>query len=141
MVNTALYLAMPRGYEFHHIGYATHSVKKEKDIFSFLGYSQEGDGFIDHAQGVSGCFLIGPGPRLELLENLTSSTTLSPWLTSGIKIYHFAYLVDNIIDAIDWSLTQKAKVVSAPTPSIAFQGKKICFVMFRNGLMLEYIDR
>lgn len=131
---------LPVGYNFHHIGYATTSIERERAVFEFIGYRAEGSIFTDLEQGVKGCFLVGSGPRLELLENLPGATTLTPWLNAGIKMYHFAYQVDDIDAAIEWARAQRAKVIVRPIPAIAFGGSRISFVMFRNGLMLEFIE-
>ena len=132
---------LPAGYEFHHIGYATASVERERSLFEFLGYRIEGEPFTDELQGVSGCFICGPGPRIELLENLPGKDTLTPWLNAGVKMYHFAYWVGDIGKAIDWARSQRAKVIVQPVPAAAFGGRSIAFVMFRNGLMLEFINK
>ena len=132
---------LPRGYDFHHVGYATTSLVRERDFFAFLGYRQEGHSFSDQVQGVAGCFLTGPGPRIELLENLPGGETLTPWLNAGIKIYHFAFLVEDLGGALKWAKTQRARVTVAPVPAVAFSGRHISFVIFRNGLMLEFIER
>lgn len=131
---------LPKGYEFHHIGCATACIDRERRLFEFLGYQIEGEPFSDTLQGVSGCFLTGPGPRIELLENLSGSDTLTPWINAGVKMYHFAYWVDDVCNAIDWARSQRAKVIVRPVPAIAFGGRHISFVMFRNGLMLEFIQ-
>jgi methylmalonyl-CoA/ethylmalonyl-CoA epimerase len=131
---------LPDGYEFHHIGYATKSLAREIDMFAFLGYHQEGELFEDPVQGVTGCFLVGNGPRIELLENLQGSSTLTPWQNAGIKMYHFAYMVANLEEALDWALKQRARITVKPVPAVAFGGRRISFVMFRNGLMLEFIE-
>lgn len=131
---------IPSGYQFHHLGYATKSINSERSLFEFLGYRLEGDVFTDQQQGVMGCFLVGAGPRIELLENIVGSDTLTPLLSAGIKIYHLAYLVDDVQDAIEWARRQRAKVLVAPVPAQAFGGRPICFVMFRNGLLFEFIE-
>ena len=132
--------ALPKGYEFHHVGYATTSIGRERSLFEFLGYQIEGELFSDARQGISGCFLVGPGPRIEVLENLPGADTLTPWINAGVKMYHFAYRVDDISHAIDWARSQRAKVIVQPVPATAFGGRLISFVMFRNGLMLEFIQ-
>lgn len=132
---------LPRGYEFHHAGYATASLAREREFFAFLGYEQEGESFADPVQGIAGCFMVGPGPRVELLENLPTAQTLTPWLNAGIRIYHFAYLVREIEEALIWARSQRARVTMMPVPAVAFDGRRICFVMFRNGLMIEFIER
>lgn len=132
---------LPAGYDFHHIGYATTSIDREQGLLEFLGYRQESKSFVDLVQGISGCFLIGLGPRIELLENLPESQTLTPWLNAGIKMYHLAYWVDSIDTTIEWVRSQRAKVIVQPVSAIAFGGRRISFVMFRNGLMLEFIEK
>lgn len=134
-------LDLPAGYEFHHIGYATASLDRELSFFNFLGYRQEGERFADATQGISGCFMTGPGPRIELLENLPDSQTLTPWLNAGIKMYHFAYLVEDMEAALAWARSQRAKVTVPPVAAVAFGGRYIAFVIFRSGLMVEFIER
>jgi methylmalonyl-CoA/ethylmalonyl-CoA epimerase len=132
---------MPDGYAFHHIGYATTSIERERSLFMFLGYMPEGEPFADPAQGVAGCFMTGHGPRIELLENLPGEHTLTPWLDAGVRMYHLGYEVDNVIAAIEWARQQRAKVVTPPVPAVAFGGRRIAFVIFRHGLLLEFIER
>ena len=133
-------VTLPAGHEFHHIGYATPSIGKERNFFEAMGYCQEGAGFEDSCQGVAGCFLTGPGPRLELLENLPGRDTLTPWLNAGIRMYHFAYLVPDMEGALAWARSQRARVTVQPVPAVAFGGRLISFVMLRNGMMLEFIE-
>lgn len=131
---------LPDGYAFHHVGYATASLARERAFFESAGYRAEGEVFSDPVQGIVGCFLTGPGPRIELLENLPGSDTLRPWLDAGIKIYHFAYWVDDIDAALVWARSQRGKVTVPPVPAVAFGGRRISFVMFRTGFMLEFIE-
>ncbi|BCS55003.1 VOC family protein [Geobacter sp. SVR] len=131
---------LPEGYEFHHVGYATGSIERERQFFEYMGYHQEGELFVDPVQGISGCFLVGPGPRVELLENLPGSVTLTPWIDAGIKMYHFAYLVEDIDSAINWARAKRAKMIVEPVPAVAFGLCRISFVMFPNRMMLEFIE-
>lgn len=129
------------GQEFHHVGYATASIERELPIFGLLGYSAEGEAFTDPTQGVRGLFLAGPGPRIELLESLSDSTTLAPWLANGVRMYHLAYTVPDIDAAVAWARSQRARVTVEPVAAVAFAGRRISFVMFRNGLLIEFIER
>lgn len=133
-------LRLPAGFEFHHLGYACTSIAKERQHFAAIGFVQEGADFVDPVQGVSGCFLVGPGPRVELLENLPGACTLTPWLDAGIKLYHFAYLVADMNQALDWARHQRARITVQPVPAVAFGMRHIAFVMCRNGLLLEFIE-
>lgn len=131
---------LPSDCVFHHIGYATHSIQSEQSFLYALGYENEGKCFEDPGQGIFGCFMVGSGPRIELLQNLEGSQTLTPWLNAGIKMYHFAYLVNSVDQAIDWAVTQRARIVTKPTSSVAFGGRNIAFVMLRNKLLVEFIQ-
>jgi methylmalonyl-CoA/ethylmalonyl-CoA epimerase len=128
------------GHIFHHIGYATKSLVREREFFKQLGYVPEGIEFSDPEQGVRGCFLEGPGPRIELLENLTGSDTLTPWLNTGTRMYHLAYQVEDLDKAVDWARRQRGRMAVAPVPAVAFNGRRICFFVFREGPMLEFIE-
>lgn len=140
MHNTPESSILTAGHIFHHIGYATKSLVREREYFKQLGYLQEGEDFIDPKQGILGCFLKGPGPRIELLENLPGSDTLTPWLNTGIRMYHLAYQVEDLDEAIFWARSQRGRMTVAPVPAIAFNGRRICFFVFREGLMLEFIE-
>jgi methylmalonyl-CoA/ethylmalonyl-CoA epimerase len=131
----------PAGHEFHHIGYATTSIERELATFSQLGYRSEGHAFTDPIQGIRGLFLVGAGPRIELLENLPGSATLTPWLASGIRLYHIAYTVPDTAAAVAWARAQRARITVEPVPAVAFHGRRISFAMFRNGLLVEFIER
>lgn len=132
---------LPDAFEFHHLGYATRGIDREIEPLTLLGYRETGVRFADPVQGIAGCFVEGPGPRIELLENLPGSKTLTPWLDAGVKLYHFAYMVADLERALAWAATVRSRVVAPPVPATAFGGRRICFVMFRNGLLLELIER
>jgi methylmalonyl-CoA/ethylmalonyl-CoA epimerase len=129
------------GYAFHHLGYATQCVAKEQGFFESIGYRQVGGAFSDEAQGVRGLFLEGAGPRLELLENLPASDTLTPWLGSSARIYHLGYFVADLEATLQRVRQSRGRIVVPPTPAVAFDGRSISFVMFRAGPMLELIQR
>ena len=128
------------GAEFHHVGLATTKLEREIDFFATLGYRQEGPDFVDPEQGIRGIFLVGGGPRIELLENMPESETLTPWLKAGSRLYHLAYLVPDIHQAIEVAQAAGAIVLRKSVPSVAFSGRLISFVQFRNRLVVEFIQ-
>lgn len=131
----------PTTFVFHHLGYATRSIDREAAPLLALGYQPERPPFEDSVQGVRGCFLVGGGPRIELLENLPGSSTLDAFLGAGIKLYHTAYEVDSVDEALAFATAQRARVLSGPSPAVAFDRRPIAFVMFRTGLIVEWIER
>jgi len=132
---------LPQGFAFHHLGYACADLAKDRAQFERLGYAVEGEAFEDPVQGIAGLFLTGAGPRIELLQNLPGSTTLKAWLEQGTRIYHFAYLVPDMTQALAWARTQRAITTVQPVPAVAFGGRHIAFVMLRTGFMLEFIEK
>ena len=126
--------------KFHHIGVATNNIETELSTFKMLGYKREGAPFTDLAQGITGLFLISPNqPRIELLSNLEGSTTLDYYLKNKIKMYHFAYLTQDIKKALDGFNTIKTKVISPLKKSTYFK-KNICFLLQPNRFMIELIE-
>lgn len=129
-----------KNWEFHHIGVATKSIEKEFPIYSVLGYSPEGDCFVDKLQGIRGLFITAPGqPRLELLENLPGRTTLDGPLRSGNKMYHIAYTVQNIETVVQTGTARRWRILS-PLKESTYFGKRICFVLASNMQMIELIE-
>ena len=128
------------GLVFHHVGVACSDFAKEEGVFAVLGYRREGEDFKDPTQGIEGRFLVGAGPRLELLRNLEGRDTLTPWLRKGIRFYHVAYEVDDLSLAADRLAAAGAKVVVSPVPAVAFNGRKIAFFMLPNLSLIELIS-
>ncbi len=124
---------------FHHIGVACRNLDSEARRFAALGYIQEGVDFTDPIQGVSGRFLIGGGPRLELLIPHSADGCLAPWLKTGAKLYHLAYVVSDFDGEITRLRNEGAKTVVQPVPAVAFEGRHITFLMLPNMMLVELI--
>ena len=125
---------------FHHIGVACRSLSIEQRGWEALGYRQEGVPFSDPLQGVCGMFLTGPGPRVELLEPLPGSETLSPFLKAGVKMYHYAYETPALGPAIEALKAKRAKIVSPPKPAVAFGGRNVTFLVLSTSMIVELIE-
>jgi methylmalonyl-CoA/ethylmalonyl-CoA epimerase len=125
---------------FHHLGVACDSVTAEATRFEALGYRCEGQIFCDRIQKVEGAFMTGPGPRLELLAPLDSSSPVSGWLQKGVKYYHQGFEIPSMADALKALVAQRGVVVAAPEPGIAFGGRPIAFVMLPGMILIELIQ-
>jgi methylmalonyl-CoA/ethylmalonyl-CoA epimerase len=128
------------GFRFHHIGVSCRDIDKEILTFALLGYELEGERFSDPLQKIEGCFLVGHGPRVELLSPTEDSSPVMPWLQQGAKMYHQAYEVEAIESALATLSKARAVIVSRPKPSVAFGGHKIAFLMLPNHLLVELIE-
>ena len=139
-MNAPMNMQENKSWSFHHLGVACRSIEKEASAWLDIGYRQEGEIFSDTTQGVRGMFLTGPGPRLELLEDLPDRTTVAPWLEKGCKFYHTAYDVSDL-DAEVLRLEQlRARIVVKPVPAIAFGNRRVCFLLLKNFSLIELIE-
>jgi len=134
----AVLFGMPA--EFHHIGIACKHLDRETAAYTALGYTVERADFEDPLQGVRGRFLIGGGPRLELLVELVSGTVLAPWLRRGIRQYHLAWQTPFFEEAFERAVAARARVVVEPVPAVAFDQRLITFLMMPNLQMIELIQ-
>jgi methylmalonyl-CoA/ethylmalonyl-CoA epimerase len=124
---------------FHHIGVACRSIDSEAARYASLGYRAEGRCFHDERQGVSGVFLVGGGPRLELLEPLNGSDTLEPWLKGGARMYHMAYACKHFEAYSNDLRSAGAKCVKSALPAVAFNGAPVAFYMMPNRMLIEVV--
>jgi methylmalonyl-CoA/ethylmalonyl-CoA epimerase len=127
--------------EFHHVGVATDDINSEIDFFRSLGYEIEGDRFVDPLQGVTGCFMVGSGPRVELIQDMPGSKTVAGFVNGRAKIYHIAYLVDDLSVAHEIITKLRGVIVRDKLASTAFYGKSVMFVAFRNRVIVEFIGK
>ncbi|MEO8448393.1 MAG: VOC family protein [Gemmatimonadota bacterium] len=127
------------GLHFHHIGVASSDLDAEEKVYHALGYRRESEDFTDPIQGIRGRFLIGGGPRLELLVQVPGKSVLEPWLRKGIRLYHLAWEADDLPAASEHFVAQRARVVVPPVPAVAFGGRLITFLMLPNLQLIELI--
>ena len=123
---------------FHHLGMATESLEGDLRAYRALGYRAEGAVVVDERQGVKGQFLVGSGPRLELLESLPGSKTLAPFLSRGIKCYHHAYEVESLENSLAALRAAGAKQLAPPVASAPLN-RRIVFLILPNRWIVELI--
>ena len=128
------------GLTFHHIGVACRNFETETRTFAMLGYRPEGPDFHDPRQGIHGRFLVGAGPRLELLRNDAEPGVLTPWLKKGVRFYHLAYEAIDLASEMSKLERVGAKCVVQPVPAVAFGGRSITFFMLPNVTLIELIS-
>ncbi len=139
MSEPAVDIALVAGLTFHHLGVACAKIDDEIGVWTALGYRAEGVDFVDVAQGVRGLFMVGGGPRIELLEAIGGSDTLAPWLKRGVKIYHLGYIAASLSEAIAAFEAKGATLARAPTPSVYFKSR-IAFLLMPNLTLIELIE-
>jgi catechol 2,3-dioxygenase-like lactoylglutathione lyase family enzyme len=131
---------LPAGSSFHHIGLACRDLDRELEGLRPLGYAAVGERFTDPAQGVTGLFIEGLGPRIELLSPIPGSTVLDPWLAGRAKMYHLGYEVTEFDAAVAVVGELGGRIASQPRAAIAFEMRRVCFVLLRTVFLVELIE-
>lgn len=128
------------GCVFHHLGVACRDLEQETPYWRALGYVQEGPDFEDPIQRVRGRFLVGPGPRLELLQGVGEASPIAALLKRQIKLYHQAFETPMFDPAVSVLEKSGARLMAEPAPAVAFGGRRIAFLSLPNGNILELIE-
>ena len=128
------------GCRFHHLGLACRDLARESASWTGLGYRLEGEVFLDPLQKIRGCFLVGPGPRLELLTPEGDGSPIEGYLARGTKIYHQAFETDAFASDLDGLTARGRKVTAGPIPAVAFGGRNIAFVLLPTLNLIELIE-
>jgi methylmalonyl-CoA/ethylmalonyl-CoA epimerase len=129
------------GARFHHVGVAARELDVEERFFAMLGYAREREDVVDERQGVRARFLVGGGPRIELLVDLPGSGGVGEWLKRGITLYHLAYEVDDLTSSGERLGALGAKLIVGPLPAIAFDHRPIEFWLLPTMMLVELIGR
>ncbi|HEX3727111.1 MAG TPA: VOC family protein [Pirellulales bacterium] len=125
---------------FHHIGLACRDLAVDRRDHEFLGYVAEGEVFDDPLQRVRSLFMtLGP-MRVELLEALDESSPLHAYLHRGVKIYHECFLCPDFDQALASLQSHRARLAGDPKPAIAFQNRRIAFVLLPSQTLIELIE-
>jgi methylmalonyl-CoA/ethylmalonyl-CoA epimerase len=130
---------MHASFTFHHLGVACPSIEGARSAYEAMGYSFEA-AFTDELQGVNGEFFVGPGPRIELLEDLPDHATVAPWISRRLPtVYHYAWLVPDLQTAIEFAHDQGARTLGDPQSSVYFRGP-IVFAMMKGKTLIELME-
>jgi methylmalonyl-CoA/ethylmalonyl-CoA epimerase len=119
---------------------ACRSIAAELPELALMGYGPEGSQVHDPIQQVYIQFVIGGGPRLELIQPANPQSPVNGVLKRGSKFYHLAYEVDHLETAIDQFKSKKFFPVAPPAPAIAFGMRRIVFLTSETFTLVELIE-
>jgi methylmalonyl-CoA/ethylmalonyl-CoA epimerase len=125
---------------FHHVGLACKSIEVEQKAHRLLGYVDEGEIFVDPRQRIRGCFMVQGEMRMELLEPAGEGSPVYSFLSRGVKMYHQAFETDSIEQSIEDLRKAGAVLAVPPTPAVAFENRRIAFLMLRTQMLVELIQ-
>jgi methylmalonyl-CoA/ethylmalonyl-CoA epimerase len=108
-----------------------------------LGYEAKSDIFHDPVQTAFVRFLGLPGDSayLELIEPDSPDSRLAIALKKGGGINHICYEVQAIEEAVLVLRDRKYVTIQAPVPAVAFNGRRIAWLMNRDYLLVELVEK
>lgn len=91
------------------------------------------------ADQVDVCFLRFPGGRVELVcRDVPAESAAAP---GTARPDHLCFLCDDLDRRIAEAREQGGVVVRSPVASEAFDGRRMCFVLYRNIGLIEWVER
>ena len=127
----------------HHYGLATKSIEKSIKAFLTLGYETCSEIIFDPIQGVNLLFLKNENDHLiELVEPAQDENPVSKILAkSGSSLYHICYEIEDFDLKIEELKKQRFVQVIPPTPAVAFDGRRICFLYNPTLGLIELLEK
>jgi len=77
---------------------------------------------------------------IELIAALADDSPVSGLLKRGIHLYHLCYLVDDLNKALTDARRQNSLIVSKPSPSRLYDGRRIAFIYTPEGYLVEFLE-
>ena len=128
----------------HHVGFVVPSIveglARWKTALSVVSVSELFKDEIQKAQVLFLRFASG-ATTLELVEPLTSDSPVARFLEKGGGLHHLCFEVDDLHKQIQQMKTHQALLLRTPQPAIAFGGRDIAWMMTRDKLLVEYLQR
>jgi methylmalonyl-CoA/ethylmalonyl-CoA epimerase len=132
------------GPRLHHMGFVVRSIDSELDGFSkSFAASWDGRVFNDPVQKVKVAFLRTPGAndaQLELVEPAAENSPVLQFLQNGGGLHHLCYEVSDLEQHLKEMRFQRAVIVKKPQPAVAFNGRRIAWVMTAQRILLEFLE-
>ncbi|HZF20092.1 MAG TPA: VOC family protein [Burkholderiales bacterium] len=132
------------GLSMHHIGFAVSDIGKKADAYvQTLGYKIETGIIHDPLQQAYVQFLRFPGDRvyLELVQPDGPESKLSQAVSKGGGLHHVCYATGDIEGACRELREAGMFLISPPVPAVAFNGRRIAWLMGKDRLLTELVER
>jgi methylmalonyl-CoA/ethylmalonyl-CoA epimerase len=129
----------------HHIGFVVSSIQNEVDAFAIsIGASWNGRTFHDPLQKVKITFLrteCKEDALIELVEPVGTDSPVLHFLERGGGLHHLCYEVTDLHNHLSKMRAMGAVIVKPPLSAVAFEGRRISWVVTRQRLLLEFLER
>jgi methylmalonyl-CoA/ethylmalonyl-CoA epimerase len=130
---------------FHHVGYATANIDRYvedffRPVFAPLAIS---DKISDPIQRVTVCFArMQGGTLIELVEPFGENSPVDSVIGSGRGgVYHLCYEVEDLNRELARLRQKRCMPVSKPVPAVAFNGRRIVFLLTPQRDLIELVEK
>jgi methylmalonyl-CoA/ethylmalonyl-CoA epimerase len=127
----------------HHVGFVVASIEAAMPgLLKAMNGKWDGTIFHDPAQCVKVAFFSTPGTdvQIELVEPAGERDPVSAFLAKGGGIHHVCYEVDDCEAVMARMRQEKALVVRRPKPAVAFEGRRIAWMLTAEKLLIELVE-
>lgn len=128
----------------HHLGVAVPDVAAAIPVYeSLLGRRLLSGPFDDPIQRVRVCFLGLEGSQdvlIELIAPIAEDAPVHQYLKKGLAAYHVCYEAQDIEATVAALRTKGCMVISGPVPAVAFDGRRIAWLMLPTRQVIELVE-
>lgn len=131
--------------QLHHVGLVVAAIEPVADhLARHLHGAWDGRIHHDPHQNVRVGFLTsaaGGASSIELVEPADQSSPVTAFLRRGGGLHHLCYEVDDLEAQLRRCREEGALLVRPPLPAVAFDGRRICWTLSRERLLVEWLER
>lgn len=129
----------------HHVGHVVPSIEKALPQWQAVLCAVETSALVlDPLQKVRAIFLTLPDRTIvELVEPEGPDSPVTNFLRKNARggMHHLCFEVDGLERHLQYMAEQRATLFQAPVPAVAFGGRRIAWMMSREGLLMEFLER
>jgi methylmalonyl-CoA/ethylmalonyl-CoA epimerase len=131
------------GLKLHHIGIVVKQIDESRALYDFLGYQPHTPIIHDPIQTAYVQFLrlADADHYLELVAPDGPNSLLSAAASKKLPLNHLCYATPDIIRTCDSLESDNWRWLSEPTPSVAFDGRRIAWLMSPTRLIIELVEQ
>jgi methylmalonyl-CoA/ethylmalonyl-CoA epimerase len=129
----------------HHVGFVVSSILDEiANLAGSIGASWDETVCHDPLQKAKVAFLRTSSAEdalIELVEPAAEGSPVVQFLRRGGGLHHLCYEVEDLAACLKVPRLQGAVVVRRALPAVAFGNRRVAWVLTRQKLLLEYLER
>jgi methylmalonyl-CoA/ethylmalonyl-CoA epimerase len=136
--------AMTNDFRLHHYGILVENIEEcTRQYVENFGYHVRSETFHDPIQAARVRFLSLPGESvyLELVSPDGPESQLQNALRRSPGLHHLCFSTPRLDEGLRHMSDHGAMLVRAPAPAVAFRQQKIAWVMDRNFMLVELVER